>query len=485
MSSQISPNSSDISPDELLVEPSEETRRGLFVKTYGCLMNEYDSEKVSALLKSSHRLVASAAQADTVFVNTCSVREKGEHKLFSLLGQLKELKEAKPGMVIGVGGCVAQQEGAQLVKRAPFVDFVVGTQNLSLIPSLVSGASAGRESQVAVDYREDWESLPDSLQPFELEHDGVSLVQPQAIRALVSIQRGCNKRCAFCVVPTTRGLEVSRSMDEILRETQRKVGMGAREVLLLGQTVNSYGRDLSPRQSFADLIKRLADIPNLERIRFTSPHPADVRPDFLDLYANTPQLCPHIHLPLQSGSDRILKLMNRSYRSERYLEIVESLLQRCPQIAFSTDVIVGFPTETEEDFQASFAMLERVRYHQVYSFKYSRRPNTVAKDQFMPDQEVDPLVAQDRLSRLQKLQFQHSEERNAELVGQTVAVLIEGRNRVDGAQFRGRSPNNVLVEITASGEGITRLRPGLTVPVHIEHATPHAVRGGLLNEPSI
>lgn len=462
---------------------SARKKPGLYVKTFGCQMNEYDTEKVVELLAGSHEAVESPENAEVVFVNTCSVREKGEHKLFSLLGSLRELKRERPELVIGVGGCVAQQEGQAILKRNTAVDFVVGTHNLSLVPSLVQSVREGRGAQVAVDYREEWEDLPTFGTLDEAS------ARPGSVRALVAIQRGCNKRCAFCVVPTTRGPEVSRDPREILRETRLKARAGAKEVLLLGQTVNSFGRDLSPRYPFERLIREIAEIDGIRRIRFTSPHPAEVRPEFLDLYRDVPQLCPHIHLPLQSGSDRILKLMNRNYRTGRYLEIVDSLRERCPEIALSTDIIVGFPTESTADYEQTLEILERVRYHVVYSFKYSRRPNTVAISSFAEVEEIPVRESHERLLRLQALQDEISRELNAARVGTVAEVLVEERPQRVSSSASGRIPQNTPIEISqmlsedVEGDGSESVdferaaRPGETVNVLIEHATPHGLRG--------
>ncbi|MCB0359014.1 MAG: tRNA (N6-isopentenyl adenosine(37)-C2)-methylthiotransferase MiaB, partial [Bdellovibrionales bacterium] len=404
--------------------PATQQPRGLYVKTFGCQMNEYDTEKVCSLLAGDYRVVDDPSRAEVAFVNTCSVREKGEHKLFSLLGKLRMLKEEHPQLIVGVGGCVAQQEGERILQANDAVDFVVGTHNLSLIPSLVASARRGLRRQVAVDYRDEWEELPDAFLPLD-EDPQSNPFDP--VRALVAIQRGCNKHCAFCVVPRTRGAEVSRSPDEIEREVRLKVRLGAKEVLLLGQTVNSYGRDLSPRYPFETLIRRLAAIDGLHRIRFTSPHPADVRPGFIELYQDIPQLCRHIHLPLQSGSDRILKEMNRNYRTRRYLEIVDSLRQACPELAISTDLIVGFPTESDAEFIQTLEMMEKVQFFSSFSFKYSIRPNTVAKDRYRDEELIPEDVASARLEQLQTVQKQLSLKHHQRLMGTDVEVLVEGR----------------------------------------------------------
>jgi len=455
---------------------STRERKKLFVKTFGCQMNEYDSEKVALLLSETCEPVSELEEADVVFVNTCSVREKGEHKLFSLLGRVRDLKREKPELILGVGGCVAQQEGMEIIKRNHAVDFVVGTHNLSLIPSMVAAASRGRRKQVAIDYRDDWEELPEAFLPAgpAVEEDSLFGVT-SPVRALVSIQRGCNKHCSYCVVPNTRGEEVSRPLQEILREARIKVQAGAKEVLLLGQTVNSYGKDLAPRVRFEDLIRELAAIDGVERIRFTSPHPQDVRTGFLDLYADVPQLVPHIHLPLQSGSDRVLKLMNRNYRVGRYLDIVDGLRERVPDIAITSDMIVGFPTETAAEFEATLEVMERVRYHATYSFVYSRRPHTPAETAFRPDQELPLQEAKKRLQQLQALQDEHSLAINQQQLGKQAQVLVEGKDK-KLESFRGRIPQNTPVEVTGGSVALGQL-----VEVMIRRASPHGLLGEVVS----
>jgi len=461
-------NSGEDSPEQSIGEPLS----GVWVKTFGCQMNEYDSEKMLLLLSDKYRRVDSAEEAEVVIVNTCSVREKAEHKLYSMLGTLRDIKKKKPQLVIGVGGCVAQQEGEAIIKRSPSVDFVVGTHNLSLIPALVGRAKSGFGPQVAIDYREEWEELPDEMDSFppSREIEGQLLFPP--VRALVAVQRGCNKNCTFCVVPKTRGPQVSRALEEIEKEVKLKVRLGAKEVLLLGQTVNSYGLDLSPRVRFEELIRRLAKIDGLCRIRFTSPHPAEVRAGFVELYGEVEELCNHIHLPLQSGSDRILKLMNRNYRQKRYLQIVEQLRTRCPDLAITADIIVGFPTETDREFEQTLAVMNEVQYNSVYSFKYSRRPDTPALSSFSPEEEVSPEVAKERLYRLQELQDTISLEINRRKVGENIEVLVEGRSKKIASSMSGRIPENTPVELVNS-----TAKPGDLVRAVIEHHSPHGLRG--------
>jgi tRNA-2-methylthio-N6-dimethylallyladenosine synthase len=456
----------------------EGDRPSLFVKTFGCQMNEYDTEKIYEIMGRSHVQATSPETADVVIVNTCSVREKGEHKLLSYIGELREIRslrgKSRP-LTIGVGGCVAQQEGQSLLKRSQGIDFIVGTHNLSLIPSLIENRTRGFAPQIAVDYREEWEDLPEAFDGVEV--DGASLL-PRQVRALVAIQRGCNKRCSFCVVPTTRGPEVSRDPVEILREVRRKARAGAKEILLLGQTVNSYGGDLSPRYPFEKLVIDISEVEGVERIRFTSPHPQSVSRGFIELYGSIQKLVPHIHLPLQSGSDRVLKLMNRNYRMRRYYEIVDALRERLPNIAVTSDFIVGFPTETEEDFGMTLEAISRVKYDTSFYFKYSPRPNTVAEAQYSSDEQIDPAIVDVRFQRLHSLQNELSQQKNGARIGTVVVVLVEARSQKESC-WKGRIPENTIVEFHAESSE-TESFIGNTMKVLVTTASPHALKGKLV-----
>ncbi len=467
-------------PKESLKEPSSNTKKGLWIKTYGCQMNEYDSEKVLALLSKDYKLVDTPEQAEIAFVNTCSVRDKAEQKLYSLLGVLRDIKKEKKDkdFVIGVGGCVAQQEGKTIVNRSPTVDFVVGTHNLSLVPSLVKQAKEESRKSVAVNYREEWDELSPEIDQYTKD----ATKGARSFRALVSIQRGCSKHCSFCVVPTTRGEQVSRAKEEILREVKLKVNLGAKEVLLLGQTVNSYGLDLKPRIKFENLVREIAEIKGVKRIRFTSPHPQEVKPGFIELYGDIKELCPHIHLPLQSGSNRILKLMNRNYKKERYLEIVNSLKQRMPDISITTDVIVGFPTETEQDFNETLEMMREVGYTSSYTFKYSRRPNTKALS-FEKHDEVPNDVSHQRLLKLQALQDEIGAENNKKWLGKQVEVLVESKIKNKENSYRGRIPQGILVELVPNNEEKnTEIKLGDMLQAKIDYCSAHGLRGQILNK---
>ncbi|MDZ4785352.1 MAG: tRNA (N6-isopentenyl adenosine(37)-C2)-methylthiotransferase MiaB [bacterium] len=407
----------------------------VFIKTFGCQMNEYDSLKLARILAPKYDQVQNPLDADLVLINTCSVRDKPEQKLYSILGEVKEIKEINPNLMIGVGGCVAQQEGANITKRIKDVDFVFGTHNLSLVPSLIELRKSGSAPQVAVDYREDWEDLP------------LAFTEESRVAAYVSISRGCNKNCTYCIVPTTRGPEVSRSSDEIIREIRLLVHRGAKEIFLLGQTVNSYGLDLTPKRSFVWLLDQVAAITGVERIRFMSPHPQEVREDFIDLVCSNPKICRHIHMPLQSGSDRILKLMNRNYRRQKYLSIIEKIKDRVPDMAITTDIIVGFPGETDADFRDTLDIMEQVKFNSSYSYVFSARPGTEAAKM------ADILTEEDKLKRIYELQEKQNKMTDvilASWVGKTAQILIEGHSTSDPTCMKGRTSQNILVNMLNS-----------------------------------
>jgi tRNA-2-methylthio-N6-dimethylallyladenosine synthase len=441
-----------------------EHRKGVFIRTFGCQMNEYDSQKLFKLLEHDYAPVDAPEKADLVLINTCSVRDKPEQKLYSMLGRMQELKDVRPGMMVGVCGCVAQQEGEKILKRSKSVDFVFGTHNLSLVPSLIQLRKNGAPPQAAVDYREEWEDLP--LGFAERKGSGKA-----GVTALISISRGCNKNCTYCIVPTTRGSEVSRSLDEILREARIAVHRGSRELLLLGQTVNSYGTDLKPRLTFVKLLEALAEIEGVDRIRFISPHPQEVRRDFIEFVATNPKMCRHIHMPLQSGSDTILKAMNRNYRRVKYLNIIEALKSRVPDIAVSTDIIVGFPGETEEDFQATLDMMDRVQFDNSYSYAFSPRPGTAAAEL------RDDVSREEKLERLQRITAKQESiiaKRMEAWIGKTVEVLLEGQNPADEKCLQGRTSQNFMLNLSMP-DG--QLKPGVLLPVKVTGQTRYTLIG--------
>lgn len=452
-----------------MTEASLPAKRGLYIRTFGCQMNEYDTLKISKLLEKDYVSVDEPEKADLVLINTCSVREKPEHKLYSLLGEMEELKADKRDLLIGVCGCVAQQEGDNIVKRSRAVDFVFGTHNISLVPSLIESRQKGMPPQVAVDYRDGWEDLP------------IGFPEGTRVSAFVAISRGCNKNCTYCIVPTTRGKEVSRSADEIEREVRLAVHRGAKEVVLLGQTVNSYGIDLTPRSSFVSLLEKISKIDGLERIRFTSPHPQEVRRDFIDHVCSNPKVCRHIHMPLQSGSDRILKAMNRNYRRKKYLSIIEALKSEVPEMAITTDIIVGFPGETEEDFDDTMSVLEAVRFESSFSFMYSPRPGTPAAS--MPGQLPEE-VKLERLQRLQARQGEITTEKLKAWIGRVEEVLVDGDSAYldpesGEATLKGRISQNILVNLR-SGPDFPGIKPGNLVSAHITASSKYTLRGDAL-----
>lgn len=440
-------------------EATRDGKKGVFIKTFGCQMNEYDTQKLYRILSHDYSVVEEPEEADLILVNTCSVRDKPQQKLYSLLGRYRNLKKKRDGLMIGVGGCVAQQEGENILNDAKVVDFVFGTHNLSLVPSLIESRQQGRGRQAAIDYRDEWEELP----------LGSGAVGDAS--AFVSISRGCNKNCAYCIVPTTRGKEVSRAKEEILREVRLLAHRGIREVVLLGQTVNSWGRDFSPRLKFSQLLREVAAVPGIERIRFTSPHPQEVREDFFRILEEIPQVCRHIHLPLQSGSDRVLKAMNRNYRMRRYYEIVDGLRSTAPDIALSTDLIVGFPGETQEDFEETLEAMRRVRFDSSYSFMFSPRPGTLAES--LPEQVLLE-EKKERLYQLQALQEEITSERLSGWVGRECEVLIDGPSKNDPTVYQGRNSQNYLVHLSSER---TPPRTGDIFRVVVEKALRHTLEG--------
>lgn len=448
-------------------ESTSQPKKGVFIRTFGCQMNEYDSQKLYKILENEYAPVDTPEAADLVLINTCSVRDKPEHKLYSMLGRMKELKTEKPGMMVGVCGCVAQQEGQKILSRSKSVDFVFGTHNLSLVPSLIQLRKKGAPPQAAVDYREDWEELPLGF----AEHDSSKNAARNHVTAFVSISRGCNKSCTYCIVPVTRGPEVSRSQEEILREIRLAVHRGSKEIMLLGQTVNSYGIDLSPRLSFVGFLEKVAAIDGVERIRFMSPHPQEIRKDFVDFVATNPKMCRHVHMPLQSGSDTILKAMNRNYRRSKYLKIIEDLKARVPDIAITTDIIVGFPGETEDDFKQTMDVIERVQFDNIYSFAFSVRPGTPAASL------EETLTHDEKLQRLQILQARQEEimnDRMSSWFGKSAEVLIDGHNTSVEGCLQGRTSQNYTVNLTQPILGVSL---GSIVPVRITGKARYTLLG--------
>jgi tRNA-2-methylthio-N6-dimethylallyladenosine synthase len=406
-----------------------------FIQTYGCQMNEYDSAKMADVLSSAFNAQATsdAAQADIVLVNTCSVREKAEDKVFSLLGHWRLLKEENPNLIIGVGGCVASQEGADILKRAPFVDIVFGPQTLHRLPELVAHVKAGKQRVVDVSFPE--------IEKF----DKIPQPTSSACTAFLSVMEGCSKACSYCIVPITRGKEISRPLDDVLAEARRLASLGAREITLLGQNVNAYKgptRSGGKKADLAALIRRVADIDGIERIRFTTSHPAQFTDSLVGAYAAVPKLASYLHLPVQSGSDRVLKLMKRGYTAEKYIAKIEKLKAVRPGISLSTDFIVGYPGETEEDFEQTLALIRTVGFDQSFSFIYSPRPGTPAAG--LEDLPYD--VKQNRLARLQALVNEQAAAISAGMVGTVQRILVERESKKNARELAGRTENQRWVK---------------------------------------
>lgn len=447
----------------------------VYIKTYGCQMNERDSEAVSAMLRGrGYRIVQSEDDCDIMLLNTCSVRDAAEQKALGKAGYVAHRKKRNPDFVLGILGCMAQNRGAEILERLPDVDLVIGTQKFHQVPGYLDNIRAAREAGLPigasiVDIGEEAGS-----QNTIREHLEPELGAAPQVSAFVSIQQGCNMDCAFCIVPKTRGDERSRPMDEIVAECEALAARGVREVTLLGQIVTSYGRrdythtdGISP---FVQLIERVHAIEGIARIRFTSPHPRGFKQDLVDAYARLPKLCPYVHLPLQSGSNRILKAMNRPYSRERYKEIVDALRASQPGMYFSTDVIVGFPGETEEEFLQTKELFEACDYDMAYIFKYSIRTGTPAA--VLGDQIADE-VKERRNQELLEVLKRNSERRTATLVGTVEQVLVEGPDKT-GARYTGRTAGNRVCIFDASPRLI-----GQIVPLRITRASVSTLYGDL------
>jgi tRNA-2-methylthio-N6-dimethylallyladenosine synthase len=426
------------------------------VRTYGCQMNVHDSERISGLLdEAGYVPVVEGTTPDLVVFNTCAVRENADNKLYGNLGHLKSVKDVNPGMQIAVGGCLAQKDQGLIVAKAPYVDVVFGTHNVGSLPVLLERARIEQEAQVEL--LESLEVFPSTL-PARRE---------STYSAWVSISVGCDNTCTFCIVPSLRGSEQDRRPGDILREVEVLVAQGVLEVTLLGQNVNSYGRSFGDRNAFGSLLRAVGET-GLERIRFTSPHPRDFTDDVIEAMAQTPAVCPSLHMPLQSGSDAVLKAMRRSYRSERFLGILDRVRQQIPDAAITTDIIVGFPGETDADFEDTLRVVSQSRFAGAFTFQYSKRPGTPAAT--LADQ-VAPEVVAERYQRLAALQDQITYEGMQAQVGSTVEVLLsKGEGRKDGeARMTGRARDNRLVHLTRD----PACRPGDVVTVEVTGAAPH------------
>ena len=433
----------------------------LHVKTYGCQMNVYDGERMAeAMVAQGYETTDRPEEADLILLNTCHIREKAAEKVYSELGRLKSLKAANPDLRIGVAGCVAQAEGAEIVARQPAVDLVVGPQSYHRLPDLVAKAKRG-------------ERAVDTDMPEEDKFEHLPKLRAPAARptAFLTVQEGCDKFCTFCVVPYTRGAEISRPVARVLSEAEDLVARGVREITLLGQNVNAYhGEGQGGSWGLARLIRRLAEIDGLERIRFTTSHPNDMEDDLIAAHGDCPKLMPYLHLPVQAGSDRVLKAMNRKHTADSYLRLIERLRAARPDLALSGDFIVGFPGETDADFEETLALVERVRYAQAFSFKYSARPGTAAAER----PGIDPEVATARLHRLQALLTRQQREAQEAMVGRETTVLFEKAGREAG-QLVGKSEHLMAVHATAP-EGLL----GQVARVRIVAAKPNSLEGRLV-----
>ena len=438
----------------------------IYIKTHGCQMNEYDSAKMADVLGFSHGLepTQDETEADVILINTCSIREKAQEKVFSQLGRWRELKQARPELIIGVGGCVASQEGEAILKRAPFVDVVFGPQTLHRLPALIDSRRDTGQPQVDISFPEieKFDRLP------EPRADGPT--------AFVSIMEGCSKYCTYCVVPYTRGEEVSRPLEDVLVEVAQLAAQGVREVNLLGQNVNAYagrvGDDGAEPADLAQLIRYIAQIPGIGRIRFTTSHPVEFTDRLIEAYAEVPQLAAYLHLPVQAGSDRILTAMKRGHTALEYKQKIRKLREARPGISVSTDFIVGFPGESERDFEATMKLIEDVGFDQSFSFIYSRRPGTPAAN--LPD-DVDAATKHARLSRLQAAINDNAARISRAMVGTVQTVLVEGPSRKDANELAGRTENMRFVNFP----GPTRLI-GQFVEVEITDTRTNSLRGRVL-----
>jgi len=435
----------------------------LHVITYGCQMNEYDSERVVGLLREQrYELTENAADADLILVNTCAIREKAEDKVFSKLGELRALKRERPELVLGVMGCMAQLQQGTVQKRAPYVDLVFGSPAVARVGELVERVR--RERRPLMDIA-------------EAPLVKITARPPSAsqVKAYVTVMEGCEKHCTFCVVPRTRGRERSHPPEAIVAEVRGLVAAGCREVTLLGQTVNAYGRDLTPPTDLAELFRRVNDVEGLARIRFTTSNPYNLTPKLIAAMRDVPKVCEWFHLPLQSGSDRVLARMNRGYTRAEYLDLIAALRDAVPELALSTDLIVGFPGETEAEFEATLEMVERVQYDNVFAFRYSRRPGTPAAE--MADQIAEDEKAR-RNARLLAVVERVTTARSARLAGQVVEVLVEGASRRNRGELSGRTRCNRVVNFEGGAAAV-----GDVVAARVTDVMPHSLRATLTTVP--
>ncbi len=440
----------------------------LYIKTHGCQMNEYDSARMRDLLQASHGLTHTdnPEEADVLLLNTCSIREKAQEKVFHQLGRWKHLKQKNPDLIIGVGGCVASQEGAEIGKRAPYVDLVFGPQTLHRLPAMMEQRGPGGTLVVDVSFPE--------IEKFD------RLPEPsvEGPTAFVSVMEGCSKYCTFCVVPYTRGEEVSRPVDDVIAEVAHLAGEGVREVNLLGQNVNAYrgANHLGEVMDFAELLHLVARIPGIERIRYTTSHPVEFSDALIDAYADIPQLVDHLHLPVQSGSDRILMAMKRGHTALEYKSKIRRLRRIRPNISISSDFIIGFPGETETDFAATMKLVEEIGFDTSFSFVYSARPGTPASE--LPD-STDEATKKQRLQILQSRILQEAQAISRRMVGTVQRVLVTGVSKKDPGELQGRTENNRVVNFHCTDRSLI----GAFADLEIVDALPNSLRGQLAQAP--
>jgi tRNA-2-methylthio-N6-dimethylallyladenosine synthase len=441
-----------------------------YVRTFGCQMNEHDSERIAALLGADGmERTEDLEEADVVVLNTCCIRENADNKLYGHLGHLKALRERKPGLRIGVGGCLAQKDRELIVERAPHVDAVFGTHNVGRAPALLRAAREAGTSVVEI--------LDGAAPGDEPEFPSALPVRSDLpYAAWVTIQIGCDNSCAFCIVPAVRGPEVSRDLDEIVAEVRELAATGTAEVTLLGQNVNSYGRDGArhPRPRFAELLRRVGAVEGIRRVRFTSPHPKDLRPETIAAMAETPAVCEQLHLPLQSGSDRTLKAMRRGYTAERYLERLAAARAAIPDLAVTTDVIVGFPGESDQDFERTLEVVAEAAYDSAYTFEFSPRPGTRAAA--MTEELVPAEVVSERFARLKVVVDRSALARHRARIGRREEVVVEGPSKRDAAVLSGRTRQGKLAHFRSEAE----LRPGRFATVRVTSAGAHHLGGELV-----
>ncbi|MCZ6527720.1 MAG: tRNA (N6-isopentenyl adenosine(37)-C2)-methylthiotransferase MiaB, partial [Candidatus Dadabacteria bacterium] len=429
----------------------------LYIETYGCQMNEYDSDRIKNALDAEP--TDDPKSADIIIINTCAIREKADHKAFSSLGKFKSLKANNPDKIIGIAGCVAQLYGDKLLKKMPHIDFVIGPRAIPKLPDIISKIE--REKRRTVETSYDIEELFE-IEPYHREGK---------VTAYVSVQQGCNKRCTYCIVPHVRGNEVNRPLKDILRETTNLVNKGVREITFIGQTVNSWKEN---GNKFGDLIRAAGDVENLERIRFTTSYPRDITKRMIDAMKDVPQVCHHLHLPVQSGSDKVLSRMKRTYTRRWYTDTISRLKDAVPDLTVSTDIIIGFPGETSQDFEETMSLMKEVEFESAYSFKFSPRPGTPAAE-YAEEEIVEPSIASARLSELQAFQKDITSRKNLSRVGHVEEVLVEGESRNDPNFISGRTNHNRILNFKGTKDLL-----GKTVKVKVTEGLLNSLRGELV-----